>query len=755
LNSKTQKTQKLKNSKQGTNALLESPTGTGKTLCLLCATLAWRKWNRKRGGSSGGSDGGRASDAAAASSSAAPSAAAAQQPAPTWAQAMRDAVAAAQAADAATPGHRGAPPIVYASRTHSQLAQAMAELRRTAYASETTAVALGSRAQLCCNPAVSTLGSGAAANQACSAAVRSGSCGWHSRVDGFLRDNPGAASAGLGLEELHRLAGAGRGGGGSGPCPFYVSRGLAPTADVVFVPYNYLVDPRSRAGLRQLAWAGAVVVFDEAHNLEGAAADAASFDLTAPALAAAIDEAGLAANAAQRRSESEGGGHAGGAGGGGAGGGGSARRGQRPAAAPTSTLGSSSADAGTGPPDYGSMARDLRLLAGVLKGLESAIARAAEGLLPPGGKAGPSSSSPGGGGAGAGAAAGKTFPAQFLFDLLGSVGITPASMLPLTRLMDDASDVLAEEAARNGSRATGGAGGGAALAALADCLRLAFESSEPPSIPASASQGGGRPGASSTTATTRATASPAAAESYRVHLWRSAPASNASAPPQQSTSSRPRSNGDNRGHSAAAAPPSLPSPSNTPTLSYWCFSAGVALRAVAAAGARSLLLTSGTLAPLPALAAELAPLRFPVTLENPHVVPDSNVWASVVSTGPMGTRLNSSFRTRESGEYKSDLGCLVAAVAAGSPGGLLVFFPSYAALGSAVSHWRSARAPPKLAPPYAAGAATIWDAIVWAKGRVFVVSRLFVFLFFQGSGRERERERERFGRYEKNKPTSL
>ena len=50
-------------------------------------------------------------------------------------------------------------------------------------------------------------------------------------------------------------------------CPYYTSRDLLATADIVFCPYNYLLDPIIRKRF-SIDLEGAVVILDEAHNIE-------------------------------------------------------------------------------------------------------------------------------------------------------------------------------------------------------------------------------------------------------------------------------------------------------------------------------------------------------------------------------------------------------------------------------------------------------------------------------------------------------
>jgi len=65
------------------------------------------------------------------------------------------------------------------------------------------------------------------------------------------------------------------------------------------------------------------------------------------------------------------------------------------------------------------------------------------------------------------------------------------------------------------------------------------------------------------------------------------------------------------------------------------------------------------------------------------------VWIGVVPFGPNGVALNSSYQSRESPQYMSDLGNAVANFARLVPDGLLVFFPSYHVLDKCTSHWKS------------------------------------------------------------------
>lgn len=49
-------------------------------------------------------------------------------------------------------------------------------------------------------------------------------------------------------------------------CPFYLTRELQHKADMLFMPYNYLVDSMIRQTLK-IDLSNAILIFDEAHNL--------------------------------------------------------------------------------------------------------------------------------------------------------------------------------------------------------------------------------------------------------------------------------------------------------------------------------------------------------------------------------------------------------------------------------------------------------------------------------------------------------
>lgn len=90
-------------------------------------------------------------------------------------------------------------------------------------------------------------------------------------------------SAALDVEDLVKM------GRSEKVCPYFHTRDMSTKADLVLLPYNYLLDSSIRNTLK-LKWENAVIIFDEAHNLERVASDAASCSLSSTDIAACIKE---------------------------------------------------------------------------------------------------------------------------------------------------------------------------------------------------------------------------------------------------------------------------------------------------------------------------------------------------------------------------------------------------------------------------------------------------------------------------------
>eukprot|EP01138_Halocafeteria_seosinensis_P015253 gb/GECG01015568.1/.p1 GENE.gb/GECG01015568.1/~~gb/GECG01015568.1/.p1 ORF type:complete len:656 (+),score=62.15 gb/GECG01015568.1/:1-1968(+) len=164
--------------------------------------------------------------------------------------------------------------IVFSSRTHSQLAQFIEELRKTPYSDRIRTVTLAGRKQLCVNENVQSLGDESAITEKCLELKDS------KQSKGAVDDN---SAKGCPYLNSQRIAIAGdkflsqpvdiedmKGMGASASvCPYYASHKAVPLADVVLVPYNLLLNSSARGSL-DVQLDRSIVVIDEAHNLESA-----------------------------------------------------------------------------------------------------------------------------------------------------------------------------------------------------------------------------------------------------------------------------------------------------------------------------------------------------------------------------------------------------------------------------------------------------------------------------------------------------
>ena len=190
----------------GCIAALESPTGTGKTLCLLCASLAWLAKKRKELNDNNNFE------------------------------------------------EEKTPKIYFTSRTHSQLSNVINELKKTVYLPRNCI--LSSREKMCVNNVVKVF-KGNLLNLKCKEARMKGFCKYFKGVEKL---SYGAYDS-CDIEELFKL------GSKSNFCPFHFERNKKDTSDIIFLPYNYIFDPDVRKRLK-LNFDNSILIIDEAHNIQ-------------------------------------------------------------------------------------------------------------------------------------------------------------------------------------------------------------------------------------------------------------------------------------------------------------------------------------------------------------------------------------------------------------------------------------------------------------------------------------------------------
>ncbi|CAL1284082.1 unnamed protein product [Larinioides sclopetarius] len=151
--------------------------------------------------------------------------------------------------------------LYYASRTHSQLAQFLGEIQRSPYRDKVTVTTLGSRANFCVNKSVFKLKNLSLINERCTDMQKTKNsnkkCPFFKNLSD-LQDNVLAAVRDI--EDIVQL------GQELKSCPYYATRHAIPDAEVVLLPYNVLLHKATRDAYG-IVLKNNVLIIDEAHNL--------------------------------------------------------------------------------------------------------------------------------------------------------------------------------------------------------------------------------------------------------------------------------------------------------------------------------------------------------------------------------------------------------------------------------------------------------------------------------------------------------
>lgn len=164
------------------------------------------------------------------------------------------------------------PKIYFGTRTHKQIAQIIRELKKTPY-KDVKMTILSSRERTCIHPVNSKSRN---KNEGCDELINKEngpSCNYFKNVRRLCYSHPTEISSAFDLEDFVRVCRRKQ------ICPYFGARELLQNSEIVFCPYNYLVDPMIRSALN-ISLKGNIIIMDEAHNIEDSAREAANRNIS-------------------------------------------------------------------------------------------------------------------------------------------------------------------------------------------------------------------------------------------------------------------------------------------------------------------------------------------------------------------------------------------------------------------------------------------------------------------------------------------